>query len=237
MSRLLFALLLAASYLNASSFTYTSCTAGNFTLSPCDSNVALTSGGLVSPHYVVRAYAAIPSPFEVGYQVSAFAEGLAQLNAPVGSIPLSGIAEAKDDITYESAGPPRLGLIQFQVVLVYSHEEPSSVSAMITDGLHVYDFSGSGPNCRIRSCKYVGTLPFDLGTSFESSASAMALANYQGGGSESDVSFELFEADSTTPVGYFVASPEPAGFGLESLGLGFLVFALCTHRDRQQAAR
>ena len=93
MSRLLFALLFAASYLKGWSFTYTSCMAGALTLSPCDSNATLTSGGLVSPQYVVRAYAAIPSPFEAGFQVSAFAEGLAQLNAPIRSIPISGIAK------------------------------------------------------------------------------------------------------------------------------------------------
>lgn len=238
MRRFLLTLAFSAAWLQATTFTYKSCTAGATTLSPCDSDVTLTSGGLVSSQYVVRAYAAAPSPFANGAPVSAYATGLGQLNAPVGSISLSGIAEASDSMTYQSAGPARAGFIQFEIGLTYANEDPSSAAAMLKGGVDSYSFNGYGGSvppvsCFIESCVYVGTLPFELGSPFQITASAMAYANPQEGGSESLLSFSLLEADATTPAEYS-AVPEPFTRGVQIVGLGLIA---CTLWKRQSGPK
>jgi hypothetical protein len=236
MRRTLFSLFLAASCLHATSYTFTFCAAGSTTLSPCNSNLALDSGGLVGPDYVVRAYAAVPSPLS-GALISALATGVT--DNPSGSISLFGIAGAGDSMTYQSQGPPRAGFIQFDVSLLYPHEDfQGAATAMLTDGVNDYSFIGGGGingpiapiDCAPEDCLYVGRLPFQLGSQFAASASVLAFANTQSGSSQSGVNFSLLEADGTTPVAFF-ATPEPFPGGLQIVGLSLIGCALWKRRS------
>ena len=236
MRRSLLILFLTASCLHATSYTFTFCSAGDISLSPCNSDFGLISGGLVGPDYLVRTYAAVPDPVMPTALISAFAEGWQ--DNPSGSISLFGIAGAGDNMTYESQGPPRAGFIQFDIGLFYAHEAfDGAATATLTDGVHAYGFVGgggiSGPiaptDCGTQACLYMGRLPFQLGSQFAASASVLAYASTGYGISQSAVDFSLLEADGTTPVPFF-ATPEPFPGGLQIVGLSLIACALWKRR-------
>jgi hypothetical protein len=236
MRRSLLILILTASCLHATSYTFTFCSAGEISLSPCNSNLNLDSGGLVGPNYLVRTYAAVPDPLFATATMSALAIGM--LDSSTGAPPLFGIAGAGDTMTYGSQGPPRVGIIQFNVGLYYLHESSTDAATVtFTDGVHSYYFfsndGGSIPptgQCFSEQCLYAGMLPFQLGSQFSASASVLAIASSNFGASQAVLDFSLFEADGTTPVAFF-ATPEPFPGGLQIVGLSLIGCALWKRRS------
>lgn len=121
----------------------------------------------------------------------------------------SSSAYASETETFRSAGPPRPGGIEF---LLEAAGSGADNSVSISDGVHQYSL-----NCPARiGCSSGGPqpMPFELGTNFTVTAFASAVgACFPGYCSQAGagVNFlQLFEADGTTPVGYFLVTvPEP----------------------------
>ena len=242
MLRFLLAMLVASSALHASSFAFSSCTAGTTTVSPCPDDFTLTSG-LSGPNYFVSAFAGtsefIAAPDAIvpgspgGQELSAVANAAAEEDAPP-DITLSATANASDSVTYSTNGPSRSGFIQFAVALGYLHQDaPGAASALLTDGVHQYSYSGGGGiygstpplHCFIEDCEYEATVPFDLGSEFQVSVSANAAVavssapgSSRGHDDDSQVVFRLLESDGATPVPFSV-TPEPSTWGLLLCGL------------------
>lgn len=242
MRRLLLAVILTASALYANTFTFTSCSEGTTTLSPCGGSYEAPLG---LPNAIAGAAASdssiIPgnvldgrlTPIAGGQILSAAAEGtVSPSSVPVSE---SALAEAYD--TYLTSGPPRLGLIQFDVSLGVSHYGNSHAS--LSDGTHTYSYEfeplpqGNTPPVSTQcfeSCGWTATVPFELGVPFQVIAEAdngtsfpASMGSSVSGGSDAIVEFTLFEADGTTPVPFFPV-PEPATWALLIAGLGWLGF-------------
>ena len=156
----------------------------------------------------------------------------------VGSdVAVSATARASAFDTFDSAGVPRAGLIQFNVTL--SHLHGGNSDALLTDGIHTYGYAAPGGGstppfglCSDEGCQWTATVPFDLGTAFRVTADANDVESVMAGNILIDhgdvnsvVVFRLLEADGTTPVA-FSAVPEPSTFGLLLIGFcasGWLV--------------
>ena len=247
MRRLLFALLASAACLHATSFAFTSCTAGTEVLSPCNSDFSLTFGGITGPDYFVRAFAQAPvtlntSEFQ-GSDVSTLTAAAAQAPA---SLPVQATAQAGDSVTYYTSGPARPGFIQFSIELDYLHEDFYGASEiLLSDGVHQYSFIGGGgingpippTHCFIEDCEYAGTLPFDLGAPFEASASSHSGSSGGPGGANAAAvaTFTLLEANGTTPVPHFV-TPEPSAWQLLMIGLATCGALRRSARNRARSA-
>lgn len=233
MRRLLMAMMVASSALYGTSMTLSSCTAGITTLSPCPGNFSLTTG-LSGPNYFVSAIAAAsdstapppdalfgpPPPVPGGRTLFAIAgvSGSYSGGPPPPLPPLSAHADASASITAVTEGPPRTGFIQFGLDITSTHDDLGTNISM-TDGIHSYGPGSGAPpfGCHFVSCFYTATLPFDLGTEFQVSASVMAGGSLSpqsgrlGFGQDGDaaLSFRLLEPDGKTPVSFFVV-PEPS---------------------------
>ncbi len=143
--------------------------------------------------------------------------------------PASAFGSATDMEYFRSSGPPRPGLIAF-VERGYGN---GGNSVSIGDGVNEYSLA-----CDSFSCSYNGSgppvdgglvqpslVPFELGTLFQVSLSAVADGGctLSSGCSQEGASVEflqLFEVDGTTPVSYsLVAVPEPGAGALILLGV------------------
>jgi hypothetical protein len=156
-----------------------------------------------------------------------------------GTPPLSAGATSSASIVAFTEGLPQVGSIQFGVETGTSHDD-FGASLVITDGVHYYDLFGSAPSgaCNIGGCRYVVTLPFDLGTDFQVlvGASAAASISSPGGSGQqaaSTVSFNLFDARGD-PVAFSLV-PEPPTWLLSVLGLSAAGWSL-TKRYRSRAS-
>lgn len=233
MFRLLVTTLVAASALQASSFTFSSCTAGTTTISPCGGD-AITPNGIYGPDYealggtgasvnsnvlgdiVLGTLPPIPSGHVMSVGVGVWIESS-------GANPkLSVTTQADANSAFYTAGSPRSGFIQFDASLAHSHRGDSNV--LISDGTHNYGYDAEF--CGFEGCLVTATLPFDLGSKFHValSADAEGLLEPNGtglvaGGDDALVIFRLLESDGTTPVP-FSATPEPTTWALLLFGLG-----------------
>lgn len=238
MFRLLVATLVAAAALQASSFTFSSCTAGTTTVSPCGGDV-FTFNGIYGPDYEALGGTGasdnsnIFGPADLGglpiipsgYEISVGAGAVASSSGP--NPKLSAIAQASASKAFYSAGSPRLGFIQFDVSLSHLHGGDSNV--FISDGTHNYGYDAE--LCGFEGCQVTATVPFDLGSGFQVSTSAGVKEFLEptsdpccGGGSahgydDALIVFRLLESDGATPVP-FSATPEPATWALLLFGLG-----------------
>ena len=220
---------------------FSSCTAGSITISPCSTDPNLISG-LSGPDFFVGAYAGVAEfsatnltvfggtpPIPGGHGLSAEADAFSIVYGP-SAPPLSGIAQASNTVTYESAGTPRSGSIEFDIGQAYLHEDaPGVVTITITDDTHTYTYLGGGGifgstppvHCGTEDCEYTATLPFQLGTTFQISAAAHAGVGpgpSEGGHSGlAQVVFNIFDA-SGAPVA-FTAVPEPSTWALLVLAM------------------
>lgn len=226
-SRFLLAMMVTC-VLHASTMTFSSCTAGTTTDSPCPSDVNLITG-LSGPNYFVAAFAATgPGTGLPGTSVIAEAAAVYTGGAPPPLPALSAGAQASENDTYYTTGPTRLGFIQFDMDSGASSSHGGLGDVVLTDGVHSYG-PGSGTHVGgcAESCHSIGTLPFDLGTEFQvlESASAGASLTPSSGvpdsvqGGFATVTFTLLEADGTTPVPFSVV-PEPSSWALSVLGFG-----------------
>ena len=248
MLRVLLATLVVSSALQASSFTFSSCTAGTTTISPCGGNVIIFNG-IYGPDYEALGGTGASDSSNIfgpadlgnlpiipsGYAMSVGAGAVASSSGP--NPELSAIAKASASNVFSSAGPSRLGLIQFDVSVSHLHGGDSNVA--ITDGTHQYGYDSSF--CGFEGCQVTATVPFDLGSAFQISTSAGVEESLEPtsdpccGGSahgydDALIVFRLLEADGTTPVP-FTTTPEPATWGL--LLFGFAAGCL-TYRKRLQ---
>jgi len=222
--------LMTSSALYATSTTFTSCTAGTTTLSPCPGNINETTG-LIGPNYFVSAFAATgPATGQPGF--SALAQTTASYTGqPPPPLPsLSASAHASDDEFLFTTGPSRVGLIDLTMREGPTASHGGTASVSITDGVHTYF-----PVCNSVFCNYNATLPFDLGTGFhfmESADGGLSITppvpggpNGAGSGGLATIFFTLFESDGKTAVPYYV-TPEPSTFRLWFLVLAGGAFLL-----------
>lgn len=118
--RRLFFLFLISFALRASTFTYSSCTAGTTTDTPCPGNALLTQG-LSGPGYLVSAFAqASDIPGSISARAGTTAEYsrcLPSYGCPPFPPFLSASAQVMIDDTYYTSGSPRPGFIQLTVSL------------------------------------------------------------------------------------------------------------------------
>ncbi len=234
MVRCLMMMLIASSALHASSFAFSSCTAGTTTISPCGGD-ALTPSGLFGPDYVVLSFAGasddsiVPGlqlgslPTIPGQMMSAVAVGAVQSSGPNPALHV--VAHANASNVFYGGGPSRLGFIQFDVSVSHLHAGDSD--AVLTDGTHEYGFDSEF--CGFEGCQRTAIVAFDLGSEFQISTSASVEENLEPtsdpccggsahGSDDAIVVFRLLEADGTTPVS-FSATPEPASWELLLFGL------------------
>lgn len=236
MFRFLVATLLASSALQASSFTFSSCTAGTTTVSPCGGD-AFIFNGIYGPEYEVLGGTGASDNSNIfgsanlgglpiipsGYAMSVGAGAATSSSGP--NPELSAIAQASASKVFYSAGPFRLGFIQFDVSVSHLHGGDSGVG--ITDGTHQYGYDSNF--CGFEGCQVTATVPFYLGSGFQISTSASveefldATSDPCCGGSahgydDALIVFRLLESDGTTPVP-FTSTPEPASWGLLLIGM------------------
>jgi hypothetical protein len=221
MRSLLLLMIAASCNVYAASFTSVTCSAGPITQSktdPFDSNCS-------SAYQHAFANASASASGGIGV-VTARAEAISH---PTSSLTSHADAQAMESETYISTGPNRLGLLQVTISLSFLHE--SVVDVLVTDGIREYRFAKdsapvppSSGFCAAEDCDYVGTLPFELGSQFQVSASATADVSNCFVGSVGCpfglvyAPFSLFEANGTTPVPFSIM-PEPSAWGLLLLGL------------------
>lgn len=247
MIRFFLTMLIASSALHATTTTFSSCSAGTTTISPCPGGL-LFPGGIIGPDYGAIAGAeasdnssilglgalgglpTIPS----GYVMSVGAVAAAYSSGP--NPELSAIAHADASNVFYSAGPSRLGFIQFDVALSHLHGGGSDVG--ITDGTHLYGYDAEF--CGFEGCQRTAIVPFDLGSAFQISTSAGVEENLEPtsdpccGGSahgydDALIVFRLLESDGTTPVPFSI-TPEPASWGLLLLGMAAGACFACRKR-------
>lgn len=242
MARLIFCVLFACFTLRATTFVFTTCSAGTTVATPCP------AGGLTGPNYNVSAQATAtegPQSSSIfpplfpdlpgGQQQSAMTDVVASNGPPF--LSLSADAQASASTTYESSGSLRSGFIEFEVAFNYPHEDSFSQMALLTDGTHEYSYAGSNgstmpTHCFIEDCEYIATQPFELGTQFQVSVSSLSqgvpAANPFAGNGSSQVLFRLLEADETT-LAPFTAVPEPTSVTLMLLAAAL---GVCFARER-----
>jgi hypothetical protein len=220
MHRLLLATFITAFALRADTFTFTSCTSGTTTISPCGGSYSspaglpdAMAGASASDNSLVPG--ALPDgqpPIPDGWTMSTGATAVAQGSD---NLVVSATANASASDTFHSAGPVRSGFIQFNVTLLQLHGGNST--AVLTDGIHRYSYDalggGSTPpfgHC-FEGCQWASTVPFNLGVEFQvntSSNDTQAAISFPGfvshGNTSAVVTFRLLEADETTVVPFSV---------------------------------
>jgi hypothetical protein len=239
MHRLLLATFLMVSALQADTFTFSSCNSGTMTISPCGTYPTgggfqdAGAGAAASDNSVIFGNGLYPSLPAItgGRAMSTGAQAYAYN-------PGSATADAKAFGTFDSAGPPRPGFIQFDLTLDHFHG--GETTAVLTDGVHTYSYAfdaspgGSTPpfpgTCSIESCSWNAKVPFDLGADFQVTIESGAGAtppvptgyppiNVDHGASDGTLVFTLLEANGKYPVPFF-AVPEPSEWELLLVGLG-----------------
>lgn len=210
MRRFLLLLVFTSPALYATEFTYTSCTAGPTTLSPCPGDW-LVPGGITGPDFLAQAVASVPFPFRSG-DLSA---GAAINVYSYGTVPVSATAIAQDSVTFFTGGPLRPGLVSYEVTMGNAHADfPEEGEAVITDGVHRYSL-GCQNAFELSTC--TGTLPINLGSEFTASVS-VSFEQDAGPGS-----LESFHAERDVTMSFSLSEapvPEPSTWGLLILGLG-----------------
>ena len=223
MHRLFLAAFITAFALHADTFTFTSCTQGTTTFSPCPPGSGTTANA--SDNSFFGGGNPIPGgqPMWAGTAVSVVSSDMFAVSAT---------AQASAFNTFDSAGAARQGFIQFEVFTDRNHGGNSTV--VLTDGVHTYSYgafecAGSTPLTRGNpdfDCVWDSTQPFDLGSEFHvtvssNDAASLPAGSSQGGagsGSDASVSFRLLDADGTTAVPLSII-PEPSTWTLLLLGL------------------
>jgi len=239
-------LLLVTSFaLHASTFTYSSCTAGTTTETPCLGNPLLTTG-LSGPNYFVSAFAhASDTP---AGNISALAETTGSYVLPCLGCPpppplLAASAQALVNDTYLTNGPVRPGFIQLSVSITAEHV--IFADDRISDGPYQYDTCPPGSSTGSEGCSGSALLPFELGIPFEMSVAApvepsgvliMPGDHGEGGIAFVTLTFSLFESDGTTAVGFYPA-PEPSTYGLLLCALAVCVLRRTTLSSRKKTFR
>ena len=225
----------------SNTFTYTSCTAGTTTDSPCPGNLLLTTG-LSGPNYFVFAFAQVS---DTPGNLSALAETTAAylfctFECPPPPPVLSVSAQALIDDTYYTNGPARAGFIQLSVGITAEHV--LFADDRINDGPYQYRTCPPGSHGSAVGCSGSARLPFELGIPFEVSLSAPVEPdsfsitpgeNGHGGIAVVDVNFALFEADGSTPVPFY-PTPEPSTYGLVLSAFTAYLLAQEWNRSRRQ---
>lgn len=256
MRRFLLAMIVASSALYATSMASSSCTVAKTTVSPCPGNLNLSTG-LSGPNYFVSAFAeasdSAPPPPAANITPptlfgplggTMFAIGEAEATYMGGEPPpfpsvLAANGDASANIVAHTAGPARVGLIEFSMNTATLHDD-LGMSISITDGVHSYDIGSGAPpgGCFFGGCRYTATLPFDLGANFRVSISADAGVSIsppapggpEGAGRDAlgGLSFQLLEANGGKIP--FSLVPEPSSWTLLLLGFGAGTFLLLRKR-------
>jgi hypothetical protein len=217
MLRSLFMMTAISSLASATTTTYVFCSAGATT------QTGSTACTLQSSHYFVSATAQVPASQDPSAVVSASAGYQAGLNPPppFGKLQIAVKAYASETETFATTGPPRSGVIQFDISM--SSRFGGTADAIITDGMHMYSFS-CGPGS-LYGCSFNEQVTFDLGAVFEATASGSAEASglftpgetVLAGPLAAVESISLFESDGTTPVAFSLV-PEPSTRDLALFG-------------------
>ncbi len=218
-------LLAACTALHATPVATATCTVGSDTQTMTSATQAFCSLAFPAPgNWFIGAEAAVQRSFNADGTVQSLSvHADAGVNVPDTPPPASAYSSATDTEYFRSAGPPRAGSIAF-VEQGYGN---AGSSVTISDGVNQYSLY-----CDYFVCYSNGSweseegplppslVPFELGTLFKVSLSAMNGGGCQNGddcysfGASLD-SLQLFEADGTTPVSYSpVAVPEPGAGGL-----------------------
>lgn len=248
-SVLLVFLISLAAYADTS--TYTSCTAGTTTVSPCGGSYEFPGGltnqaqaGAAASDSSIIQGAAMGLPPINGQTLSVGATAVVYGEADA----VSATAQASANGTYATSGAARSGFIEFDVSLSQIHGGDST--AVLSDGTHVYSYDalsgGSTPpsgTC-FEGCNWTGLEPFTLGVPFSVSTSAAVtetlVANSSGvahGNTDGIVEFELFEADGATPVSLATDVPEPAAISMLILASVLLVVSVRGTRTKTTSDR
>ncbi len=224
MRRFLLLMVVAASATYADSTTSVSCTLGTNTQTGTN-NCSLTFGG----GQFVGANAYVTEGVN-GNQYIVIDQAIVVETADFGGLGYGATANANDGMELGSGGSKRAGFIQFDIRNMFLTSPTSTLTAseLFTDGVHRYSYqnsTGSTPGrCDSFGCEFVATLPFDLGTTFNTSISAdAAIGNGMALFTDKAyidpyVTFSLLESDGKTSVPLFV-TPEPSAWGLFLLGL------------------
>jgi hypothetical protein len=235
MRKFLLLLITVATAVRAGSLSSTTCTLDAVTLSdPSHCFIPVIVGD--TQVGLVQADATLTQTISsTSASLQAFTDAAA-LGVPSGSTS-NAAASASNNTSFATAGSPRSGLLQFDVLLGYLHEDiAGSAAVRISDGVHDYEFIGGGgingpvppSHCGIEDCEYIGTLPFDLGAAFQVSIAAksgpITVCSEGCPNGDSSVTFSLLESDGSTAV-RLLATPEPAAGALLIFGLGIVVLA------------
>jgi hypothetical protein len=219
MKHLVFLSLLVVPTLNASSLTSVLCTYGAVTQA---SSNPTSSACYVSGVFAFAQLSETINPLSAN--LIAHAEVAASSpSAPPKTTYQAVAISMVDNLTFETPGPKRQGLIQFDIELGNAHA--GAALGLISDGIRKYSLQSSPGGCQLRPCSDIGTLPISLGTEFYVTSDAsgsiagnFAFNNYAFASGTSDITFQLFEADGKTPVKFF-AVPEPSTYSTLLLGL------------------
>jgi PEP-CTERM motif len=143
------------------------------------------------------------------------------------NLPASASASVSWSDTIATLGPMRPGIIILSSVGSVNTVDGHGLFDYQVGAIHLGIFGGTSPVCPPALAAICH--PFELGTTFDVSMSAMAsIFSLAGGGTGGGVdvgetlSFSLFEADGITPV-QFLDTPEPASLALVATGLVFVI--------------
>ena len=225
--------------LHASSFTSATCTLGTTTIAQTGTANSSCIFNADNGEPILNADADASNSFSGTQATLGVFTGADVIGSAIPPILMpSAASQASNDQIFTTTGPTRTGSIQFTVDLLYAHEDFTGAStAILDDGVHQYTFLGGGGihgpiapvNCGPESCEYTGTLPFDLGSTFEISVFSHSEVALNGGPSAgSTITFSLLDAGSAVPL-FFL--PEPKSDSLAVLGIGSL-WALNLRRRR-----
>ncbi len=250
MVRLLSLAFVGVLVLQADVTTFSSCTAGTNTVSPCGGSLNFPGGipnaaqafAEASDNSIVPGI--IPNLVTpiTGQTLSAAALAVAYGSQ---SIDVSAIAQANARGTYATGGPARSGFIEFDVAIDHAHG--GGATASFSDGTHTYSYNANGGGstppsgtCGVSGCEWTATVPFELGVPFQVSVAADVSESETAGNSfvahgsdDATVVFELLNADRS-PVPLLTNAPEPAAWTLLGLGLSIIGSAALIRNRRQR---